>query len=46
MSTDTEKQLHTYIWTEIPINEQVIQRVDKLATKEKEPDMTKGYPIF
>ena len=29
----TVKQLHTYIWTELPINEQVMQRVDNLATK-------------
>ena len=42
----TEKQLHTYIRTEILMDEQVIQRVDELATKEKQPDMTKGSPIF
>ena len=42
----TGKQLHTYICTEIPINKQVMQRVDDLATTEKQPDMTKGYPIF
>ena len=46
MSISTGKQIHVYIWTEIPIIEQVIQRVDKLATREKQPDMTKGYPIF
>ena len=33
MSLVTVKQLHTYIWTELPINEQVMQRVDNLATK-------------
>ena len=46
MSSATEKQLHTYIRTEILMDEQVIQRVDELSTKEKHPDMTKGSPIF
>ena len=42
----TEKQLHAYIRTEILMDEQVIQRVDELAIKGKQPDMTKGSPIF
>ena len=31
------KDIHTFIWTEIPINEQLLQRVNDLATKEKHP---------
>ena len=46
MLLDTGKQLHTYIWTELPINKQVINRVDELATKGKQTDMTKVYPNF
>ena len=46
MSLATVKQLHTFIWTEISINDQVISRVNDLATKEKQPEMTKRYPIF
>ena len=42
----TRKQLHDFIWTELPINDKVISRVNNLATKEKQPEMTKGYPIF
>ena len=42
----TGKHLHTYIWTYLPINEQVIYRVDDLVTKENKPDITKVYPIF
>ena len=46
MSLATGKQLHAFIWTELSINEQVISRVNNLATKEKQPEMTKGYPLF
>ena len=46
MSLATRKQLHAFIWTELPINDQVISRVNDLSTKEKQPEMTKGYPIF
>ena len=42
----TGKQFYVYIWTDIPINKQVIQRVDKLASKGKQPEITKGYSIF
>ena len=42
----TRKQLHAFIWIELPTNDQVISRVNDLATKEKEPEITKGYPIF
>ena len=45
MSLATGKQLHAFICTELPINYQVIYRVNDLATKEKHPEMTKGYPI-
>ena len=46
ISLSTGKQLHACIWTELPINDQVISRVNNLETKEKQPEMTKGYPIF
>ena len=42
----TGKQLHDLIWKEIPINDQVISRVNNLVTKENQTEMTKGYPIF
>ena len=46
MSLATGKQLHDFIWTVLPINDQVIYRVNNLATKENQPEITKGYPIF
>ena len=42
MSLVTGKQVHTYIWKEIPIHEQVMHRVDDLDTEENQPEMTKG----
>ena len=46
MSLATRKQLHAFIWTELLINNQVISRVNDLATKGNQPEITKGYPIF
>ena len=46
MSLATRKQLHVFIWTELPISDQVISRVNNLATNQKQPEMTKGYPFF
>ena len=46
MSLATGKHLHDFIWKELPINNQVIQRVNDLATNEKHLEMTTGYPIF
>ena len=46
MSLATRKQLHAFIWTELPINDQVISRLNDLYTKEKQPEMTMRYPIF
>ena len=37
MSLATGKQLHAFIWTELPINYQVISRVNYLYIKEKQP---------
>ena len=42
----TIKQLRDFISTELPINDQVVTRVNDLSTKERQPEMTKGYPIF
>ena len=46
MSLATRKQLRAFISTELPINDEVISRVNYLSTKEEHPEMTKGYPIF
>ena len=46
MHLSNSKNLHTLIWTEPPNNYQVIQRLKNLDTKQKQPEMNKGYPIF
>ena len=46
MSLGTGKRIRAYIWMELQINEQLIQRVDDLATKGKHPKMTKRSSIF
>ena len=46
MSLLTGKQLHAYNWTELPIDDYVIDRVEVLAKDENQPVMTNGYPIF
>ena len=46
MSLAIGKYFYAFIWTEIPISDQVTSRVNYLATKEKQPEMNKGYPIF
>ena len=46
MSLDTGKQYHAFIWTELPIKDQVISRVNDLPTKAKKSEVTKGNPIF
>ena len=46
ISLVTRKQFHAFIWTKLPINDKLIQKVNDLATKEFHPEMNKGYPIF
>ena len=37
MSLDTGKQFHALICKKLPMNDQVMYRVNELATKEKQP---------
>ena len=37
MYPSTGKQIHAFIWTELPINNQVISRVNDLVTNDKNP---------
>ena len=46
MSLHTGKRIHSYIWSELPIDEDVICRVEELATKEKQPVHIDNHPIF
>ena len=45
MSLSTGKQLHCYQWTELPVPDHVVDRVEEMAALEDQPIMTNG-PIF
>ena len=46
MSLYTGKRLHSYIWEEIPIHQDTIDRVDQLAREEKKPVLDNNQPLF
>jgi hypothetical protein len=46
MSLSTGKRLHCYQWTELPVPDYVIDRVETMAEGEGQPIMTNGHPIF
>ena len=46
MSLYTGKRLHSYIWEEIPIDQDTIDRVDQLAREEKQPVLDNNQPLF
>ena len=46
MSLITGKKLHAFKWAELPINEEVIERVDDLVRKEKQPILSNGTVII
>ena len=46
MSLLSGERLHAYSWEEIPISEEVIDRVHHLAKLEKQPSLVNGELIF
>ena len=46
MSLYSGKRIHSYEWKELPIDEDVIDRVEELAETEEAPEMKRGYLIF
>ena len=46
MSLYSGKRVHSYNWTDLPIDNDVIHRVEELAKEEEAAIMTKGYPVF
>ena len=42
MSLITGKKLHAFKWVELPINEEVIERINDLAQKEKQHILSNG----
>ena len=46
MSLYIGKRIHSYHWKELPICKEVIERVEQLAIKEKQPLLFDNHPIF
>ena len=46
MSLYTGKVIHAYAWQELPIHEEVIEKVEYLADLENQPKMTDRVPLF
>ena len=46
MSLLSGKQLHAYIFEELPINSEVISRVHELADQENQPELVNKQPVF
>ena len=46
MSLYSGKRIHGYKWDRLPIDENIIARVEQLAEAEKQPIMNRGMPCF
>ena len=46
MSLYSEKRRHRYIWEEPPIDQDTIDRVEKLAREKKQPVLDNSQPLF
>ena len=46
MSLYSGKRLHGYVWDEIPIDQDTIDRVEQLVREEKQPVLDNNQPLF
>ena len=46
MSLYTGKRINSYVWEELPISDEVKERVEELAEQQKQPKFTDGMPTF
>ena len=46
MSLWSGRRIHTKIWEELPIDDEAIELVHKLAQEQEQPVMRDGYPLF
>ena len=46
MSLYSGKRLHSYIWEEIPIDQDTIDRVEQLAREGKQSVLDNNQPLF
>ena len=42
----SDKCMHSCEWKELPIDEEVVSRVEELAKEEEAPEMKRGHPVF
>ena len=45
MSLYSGKRLHSYIWEDIPIDQDTIDRVEQLTREEKQPVLDNNQPL-
>ena len=46
MSLLSGKRIHSNNWTELPISDEVINRVHEMASEEQQPELVNGIPLF
>ena len=46
MSLFTGKRLHANKWTEVPMNDEIISKVESMAKSERQPELNNGLFIF
>ena len=46
MSLFTGKHLHANKWTEVPMNDEIISKVESMAKSERQPELNNGIFIF
>ena len=46
MSLHSGKRIHSYIWEELPVDNEVIARVEQLAVDEKQPIHNNDHLLF
>ena len=44
--TSSGKKIHGFKWVELPISNEVVDRVHELANKEEQPELVNGDIIF
>ena len=46
MSLYTGKRIDSYVWEELPVSDEIIERVREIAKQQKQPKLINGIPIF
>lgn len=46
MSLDTGSKIHSYNWKELPISNNIIEKIEAMVEKQKDPLLTNKYLKF